>query len=146
MTPFVYLFEDDDSLRELLTEVLREELGAEVGVCASIALVREQCALRRPDMIVADFWGTSHLRLAEDERSEISALAALAPTVLVSARNWVVDADSADLGVAGLVTKPLDINRLIDLLRETLDANRGIEDAVELPPRESMSVFILNWP
>lgn len=146
MTPFVYLFEDDDSLRELLTEVLREELGAEVGVCASIALVREQCALRRPDMIVADFWGTSHLRLAEDERSEISALAALAPTVLVSARNWVVNADSADLGVAGLVTKPLDINRLIDLLRETLDANRSIEDAVELPPRESMSVFILDWP
>jgi DNA-binding NtrC family response regulator len=147
MAPYVYLFEDDQSLRELLVEVLREELGAEVAVCESIELVRDQCAVRRPDLIVADFWGSSHLRLADAERSEINALAALAPTVLVSARNWLLGADSEDLGVAGLVTKPLDINRLVNLLRETLGSVQvAAEQAAELPPRESMSVFVLNWP
>jgi DNA-binding NtrC family response regulator len=147
MAPCVYLFEDDDSLRELLVEVLRDDLGAEVGVCGSIDAVRDLCAVRRPDLIVADFWGSSHLRLADAERSEINALAALAPTVLVSARNWLLSADSEELGVAGLVTKPLDINRLINLLRETLGSVQvAAEQATELPPRESMSVFILNWP
>jgi hypothetical protein len=103
--------------------------------------------VRRPDLIVADFWGSSHLRLADAERSEINALAALAPTVLVSARNWLLGADSEDLGVAGLVTKPLDINRLVNLLRETLGSVQvAAEQAAELPPRGSMSVFVLNWP
>src|SRR3979490_412232 len=91
--PLVYLFEDDDSLRELLVEVLHDEIGAEVEICAGIAAVREQCAVRRPDLIVADFWGSSHLQLDDVERAEINAIAALAPTVLVSARNWALDAE-----------------------------------------------------
>lgn len=58
------------------------------------------------DLIVADFWGASHLRLAESERNEINALGALAPTVLVSARNWARDAETADLGVLALSPIP----------------------------------------
>jgi hypothetical protein len=42
MAPCVYLFEDDESLRELLVDVLREDLGAEVGICGSIDVVRER--------------------------------------------------------------------------------------------------------
>lgn len=48
MAPLVYLFEDDDSLRDLLAEVLRDELACDVELCASIALVHERCAARTP--------------------------------------------------------------------------------------------------
>jgi len=94
MAPLIYLLEDDGSLRELLAEVLREELGARLEVCATMAELQAHCRATRPDLIVADFWGTSHLTLNDTERSEIAALAAIAPVVLVSARNWALDAQA----------------------------------------------------
>jgi AmiR/NasT family two-component response regulator len=106
----------------LLAEVLREELGARLETCAAMAELQSHCATRRPDLIVADFWGTSHLTLVEAERSEIAALAAMAPVVLVSARNWALDAQARDLGLVALLTKPLDIDQFVVVLRAALAA------------------------
>ncbi|HLZ28868.1 MAG TPA: hypothetical protein VKV73_16245 [Chloroflexota bacterium] len=118
----IYLLEDDVSLRELLAEVLREELGARLETCSVMAELQKYCATNKPDLIVADFWGTSHLTLDETERSEIAALAAIAPVVLVSARNWALDAQASDLGLAALLIKPLDIDRFVVVLRAALAA------------------------
>jgi DNA-binding response OmpR family regulator len=122
MASVIYLLEDDTSLRELLAEVLREDLDARLEVCATMAELQGHCATMTPDLIVADFWGTSHLTLDDAERSEITALAAIAPVVLVSARNWALDAQASDLGLVALLTKPLDIDRFIAVLRAALAA------------------------
>ena len=120
--PFIYLLEDDGSLRELLAEVLREELGARLEACATMAELQAHCATGKPDLIVADFWGTSHLTLDDAERSEITALAAIAPVVLVSARNWALDAQASDLGLVALLVKPLDIEMFVGVVRAALAA------------------------
>src|ERR1700687_5764744 len=99
MAPVIYLLEDDLSLRELLAEVLREELDIQLEACATMVELQEHCARRTPDLIVADFWGSSHLTLDETERAEISALAGIAPVVLVSARNWTLDMKASELGL-----------------------------------------------
>jgi DNA-binding response OmpR family regulator len=120
MASLIYLLEDDGSLRELLSEVVREELGARLEACATMAQLQGHCATSKPDLIVADFWGTSHLTLDEAERSEITALAEVAPLVLVSARNWAQDAQPSDLGLVALLTKPLDIDSFLSVLRAAL--------------------------
>jgi DNA-binding response OmpR family regulator len=120
MAPLVYLLEDDDSLRDLLAEVLRDEVGARLEVCATIAELHAHCAAVKPDLIVADFWGTSHLVLDEAERAEISALAAIAPVVLVSARNWAQDARASELGLVALLAKPLDLEGFVVVVRTAL--------------------------
>ena len=120
MAPLIYVLEDDASLRELLAEVVREEIGAELEACATMSALRAHCATRAPDLIVADFWGTSHLTLDEAERSEISALAAMAPLILVSARNWALGVDATELGVVALLPKPLELDGFVGVLRTAL--------------------------
>jgi DNA-binding NtrC family response regulator len=148
--PRIFLFEDNEGLRDLLLELLQEELGAHVDSCGSIAQLREKCAADGPpDLIVADFWGTSHLRLADSERSEIGSLAAIAPLVLVSARNWALDEQATELGVVALVPKPLDIEGFLTVIRAALaplDAAASEEQPMNLPQHEAMSVFVLGWP
>jgi len=122
MPPRIYLLEDDGSLRELLAEVLREELGARLEVCATMAELQTHCQAARPDLIVADFWGTSHLTLDDAERSEITALTEIAPVVLVSARNWALDAQAQELGLVALLTKPLDIDGFVTVVRAAIAA------------------------
>jgi DNA-binding NtrC family response regulator len=120
MGPLIYLLEDDASLRELLVEVVHEELSVELAACASMSELRALCASRTPDLLVADFWGTSHLTLDDAERSEISALARVAPLVLISARNWAQGAEATELGLAALLLKPLELEGFVEALRTAL--------------------------
>ncbi|MDQ6669847.1 MAG: hypothetical protein M3069_03710 [Chloroflexota bacterium] len=129
MAPLIYLLEDDPNLRELLAEVVREELTPELEPCARMSDLQAHCATRRPDLIVADFWGKSHVNLAEAERLEISALAAIAPLVLVSARVWALTANPTELGIAAVLTKPLELERFIDVLRSALAATSAVGSA-----------------
>ncbi|HEV7664522.1 MAG TPA: hypothetical protein VGQ62_13360, partial [Chloroflexota bacterium] len=107
-------------------------------------------------LVIADFWGTSHLHLSDVERSEINALAALAPLVLVSARAWLLDAENNDLDLVALMPKPLDMENFVAILRQALepaspsasdvtDVTEG-EQSTNLPARETLSVFVLGWP
>jgi DNA-binding NtrC family response regulator len=153
VAPLIYLFEDDATLRELLTEVVRDELAGEVVSFASVAELRERCVDGRPDLIVADFWGASHLTLADAERSEVSELAALAPLILVSARAWARDVDNSELGLVALVPKPLDMDGFLKVLHAALEGAgqpdpdaEAAEQAVALPPRDTLNVFIFGSP
>jgi DNA-binding NtrC family response regulator len=118
-------------------------MGASVTLCSGLADIRARSKEQPPDAIVADFWGTSHLALSEEERRQIAALGQLAPLVLVSARRWAQDAEPADLGLAGLVPKPLEIDDFLDVLRQAIATS---EHAESLPPREALSVFFLAGP
>ena len=48
-TPTIYLFEDDAGLRNLLIELLQDELQAQVVVVPSIPEVLRLCAVEPPD-------------------------------------------------------------------------------------------------
>lgn len=122
MAPLIYLLEDDANLRELLSEVVRDEVSAELEACASMSALQAHCAMRKPDLIVADFWGTSHVNLDETERLEISALSAIAPLVLVSARSWAATIKPTELGVVALLIKPVELGMFVDVLRSALGA------------------------
>jgi CheY-like chemotaxis protein len=130
----IYVFEDDTSLRGLLVELLHDELQADVVACTRMPELRQRCLQQRPDLIVADFWGTSHLELDDTERDEIVELAAIAPLVLVSARNWALGAEPDELGVAALLPKPLDIERFAAVVQSTLASG------------PQPNVFVLGWP
>jgi DNA-binding NtrC family response regulator len=119
-SPTIYLFEDDAGLRSLLIELLQDELQAHVVVVPSIPEVLRLCAAEPPDLVVADFWGDSHRTLSDEERTQIVALGSTAPTVLVSARQWAQEASPAELGLAAMVTKPIDIDSFARVLRHTL--------------------------
>jgi DNA-binding NtrC family response regulator len=136
----VYLFEDDPAVRALLVEVLELEVGAQVHICADLAELQTRCRSEPPDAVVADFWGTSHKELSESERAEIEALAQLAPLVLVSARGWMQQAEPQELGVAGLIHKPLELDEFVTVVQ---DAIAGGESVQELPRRDALSVFLL---
>jgi DNA-binding NtrC family response regulator len=120
--PTIYLFEDDDGLRNLLIELLHDELQARVVVVPNIPEVLRLCAVEPPDLVVADFWGNSHLTLSDAERAQIVALGMTAPTILVSARQWAQDATPAELGLAAMVPKPIDIDVFARVVRHTLSA------------------------
>jgi CheY-like chemotaxis protein len=147
--PTIYLFEDDPDLRRLLAELLESELQARVVACGTIDEVLERSASSPPDLIVADFWGASHLTLSERERQQIADLGAVAPTVLVSARQWALDAGPEERGLAAVVHKPLDIEAFVTAMREMLPSGEaeGLsrEAAVELPHRDSLSVLVLPF-
>jgi DNA-binding NtrC family response regulator len=119
-TPTIYLFEDDAGLRSLLIELIQDELQAQVIVVPSIPEVLRLCADEPPDLVVADFWGESHLTLSDEERTQIVALGSTAPTVLVSARQWAQEESPAGLGLAAMVSKPIDIDTFARVLRHTL--------------------------
>jgi DNA-binding NtrC family response regulator len=149
----IYLFEDDADLRALLLEILQTELGANAVVCKSLAEVLRLSASTPPDLIVADFWGASQLKLTDPEREQVAALGKIAPTVLVSARQWALDAGPAELGLAAVVHKPLDVHAFVNLLRRMLlPSDEGLsldaladEDATQLPKRDALSVLVLPW-
>jgi len=144
--PTIYLFEDDADLRLLLIELLQSELHATVVACTSIAEVLSRAAGARPDLIVADFWGSSQLILSDAEREQIAALGAIAPTVLVSARQWALETGPEELGLAAVVQKPLDIDAFVTALRGMLPPiELADETATDLPPREALSVLVLPW-
>jgi DNA-binding NtrC family response regulator len=119
-TPRIYLFEDDAGLRSLLIELLQDELQAQVVVVSSIPEVLRLCEDEPPDLVVADFWGESHLTLSDEERTQIVALGSTAPTVLVSARQWAQQHSPAELSLAAMVSKPIDIDAFARVLRHTL--------------------------
>jgi DNA-binding NtrC family response regulator len=119
-TPRIYLFEDDAGLRSLLIELLQDELQAQVVVVSSIPEVLRLCEDEPPDLVVADFWGESHLTLSDEERTQIVALGSTAPTVLVSARQWAQEHSPAELSLAAMVSKPIDIDAFARVLRHTL--------------------------
>ena len=147
----IYLFEDDASLQGLLLEVLRDELGAQVVVCAQLEDIHALCRQRVPDAIVADFWGSSQLALSEAERAQIQNLGTVAPLILVSARRWVADTTSDELGAAALVSKPIEIDDFVELVRQALADGSGLaadeladQQAEPLPPREALSVYFFS--
>jgi CheY-like chemotaxis protein len=104
--PLVLVVEDDDDIREMVTEVLTQD-GYRVTAAPNGADALEQALLRRPDAIVLDLMmpvmtGWQFMRV----KRWYPALAGV-PVVVVSASTYAPPEDAA-----AFLQKPFDIDTL----------------------------------
>jgi DNA-binding NtrC family response regulator len=118
--PWVVVLEDDVAFRHVLVEFLEVE-GLRVTTCDTYAGLRRKLRKKGPIVVVADFWGTSHVELSSGERAEIRELGLRAPTVLLTARSWAPSASACDLNLVSLLPKPVVLDELITQVRRCLD-------------------------
>jgi DNA-binding response OmpR family regulator len=108
----VLVLEDDPVFRAILLEVLQSE-GLQVRACNTFEALRTAAGCSRVGLIVADCWGASQSRLDYVERHQISELARQAPTILLTGREWARKVCPADLSVAAILPKPIDLDRFL---------------------------------
>jgi CheY-like chemotaxis protein len=110
----VLLFEDDLTLREVLSEALHEG-GHEVEVCRTVDEVVARAEYRDRTVAVVDAWGPGQRELNESERRTIQAVASRLPTIMVTGRVWTDQVGAHELGLHTLLRKPLDLDELLAL-------------------------------
>jgi CheY-like chemotaxis protein len=108
--PFVLVADDSGDMRSLLTDVLESE-GCEVVAVPSGARALSAMSERPPDLVITDLFmpGMSGfaLRALMLKRPDLAAI----PVIVLSAY-W--HRPSETLEVADVITKPINIDRLID--------------------------------
>lgn len=116
----VLVAEDSGDMRSLLMDVLESE-GCEVVAVPSGARALSQMTERRPDLVITDLFmpGMSGfaLRALMLKRPDLSAI----PVIVLSAY-W--HRPSETLEVADVITKPINIDRLVDSVRRLIPAVR----------------------
>ena len=118
----VLLAEDDPTLASLLTELLVDE-GYLVTVVVSAADALREAATGAYHLLLVDTFTTpGHATLPPEDVAYLRALAARAPVVVMSARQWALHADPAPLGVAAIIPKPFQLEALLDALQAALRA------------------------
>src|SRR3712207_163395 len=120
----ILLLEDDPMIRDLLQSVLSDE-GHDVRAHASRDQLMSAASALPGALAVADFWGTSHQVLSDEERREIMDLARTVPTIIVSGRGWMRTTRAEDLGAVALMVKPFDIDDLCTLVGASVARNQA---------------------
>ena len=119
--PVVLVAEDSADMRSLLTDVLESE-GCEVVAVPSGARAVSEMNVRPPDLVITDLFmpGMSGfaLRALMLKRADLSAI----PVIVLSAY-W--HRPSETLEVADVITKPINIDRLIDSVRRLVPAMKA---------------------
>jgi CheY-like chemotaxis protein len=115
----VLVLEDEPDFRRVLVELLAGE-GFEVTTCDSYAALWSADIEHDPAVVLADFWGTSHIELSPCERDEIRALGGQVPTILLTGRAWALQADAADLNVNCILAKPVVLDDILEQIRRCL--------------------------
>ena len=114
--PLVLVAEDSAEMRDLLTEVLEAE-GCEVVGVASGGRALSEMTHRPPDLVITDLFMPGMtgftLRSLMLKRPELARI----PVIVLSAY-W--HRPSETLEVAAVLTKPLNIDRLIEAVRRLL--------------------------
>ena len=111
--PLVLVADDSADMRSLLTDVLESE-GCDVSAVPSGARAVSEMTVRPPDLVITDLFmpGMSGfaLRALMLKRPDLAAI----PVIVLSAY-W--HRPSETLEVADVITKPINIDRLIDSVR-----------------------------
>lgn len=116
--PMVLVAEDSAAMRDLLTEVLEAE-GCEVVGVASGGRALSEMTHRPPDLVITDLFMPGMtgftLRSLMLKRPELARI----PVIVLSAY-W--HRPSETLEVADVLTKPLNVDRLVESVRRLLPA------------------------
>lgn len=114
--PYILVAEDSEDMRALLTEILESE-GYEVRAVPSGGSAFSEMTQRRPDLLITDLFmpGMNGFSL----RSQMLGRPELAdvPVIVLSAY-WHRPGET--LEVADVITKPLNVDRLIHSVRSQL--------------------------
>jgi DNA-binding response OmpR family regulator len=113
----VLLAEDDPTLATLLTELLVDEGYVVTGVTTADEALREAATGAHDLLLVDTFTAPGHATLPPEDIAFLRALAAHAPVVVMSARQWALHADPAPLGAAAIIPKPFQLQALLDALQ-----------------------------
>jgi CheY-like chemotaxis protein len=120
----VLLVEDQESTREA-TAILLERAGAQVRAVDSAAAAREACAIRAPQLLIADVGlagEDGYMLIRALRRMEIEGSST--PVVAVAVTAFAAPEDRKRALAAGFddhVPKPLDPERFIAVLANLLD-------------------------
>jgi DNA-binding response OmpR family regulator len=116
------MFEDDPVLAGVFTEFLVDE-GHVVGAALDPVSALRLAAESHWDVCIADSPTCSNGKLGDEDREIFAALARTAPVIVTTGRAWTNDVDPRDLGVAAILTKPVDF----DVLLTTLASARTLQ-------------------
>jgi DNA-binding NtrC family response regulator len=108
----VLVLEDDIEWRRVLVELMETE-GFKVSICDSYALLCEAVRVLPGCIVLADFWGTSHVQLSPGERDQIRDLGIRAPTILLTGRGWADTVSPDELNVVAISSKPPALDELV---------------------------------
>jgi DNA-binding response OmpR family regulator len=109
------LFTETD---EAMIALLRALLEGEGHVAVRAPSMPEAARLAGPwDVVLVSGLPNSWRELDERDGAQLRAVAALAPVVLLAERAWMEDARPADLGVVAIVSKPFELDDLLDAVR-----------------------------
>jgi CheY-like chemotaxis protein len=117
---YILVIDDDPEIRELL-EILLSDEGYEVGTAASASGAMDLIASRHPDLILLDLrlQGQTGESFTEAYRVLPNATASL---VLLSAAADLEQV-AATIGVDRYLSKPFDLDDLLQMLTELLGAD-----------------------
>jgi len=108
---WILLVDDEASILNMLTEVLRDE-GYDVAACSGGVLALEAIRVARtePDLVILDMRmpGMDGWQLA----AELRSLQVEAPLLVMTAGNQARQA-AQDIGAAGFLGKPFDMEQFI---------------------------------
>jgi DNA-binding NtrC family response regulator len=121
----VLILEDDFEWRRVLVELLESE-GFKVSISDSYALLREAVRLSPGCVVLADFWGTSHVQLSPGERDQIRDLGRSAPTILLTGRAWADTVSPQELNVVAISSKPPALEDLVAQVARCLSLVRCV--------------------
>jgi CheY-like chemotaxis protein len=131
--PLVLVAEDSADMRSLLTEVLESE-GCEVIGVSSGGRALSEMSVRRPDLVITDLFMPGMtgfaLRSLMLKRPDLSGI----PVIVLSAY-W--HRPSETLEVADVITKPINIDRLVESVRRLVPAGDNTMSAaspMQTPP------------
>ncbi len=113
----VLIVEDDLEIREALREILMEESHSVQTAANGAEALKSLEAIQKPDLILLDMMmpimDGYHFRMLQMKDQTISQI----PTIVLSAdRNFPYK--MKDLGIKHFIKKPLELDRLLDLIND----------------------------
>jgi len=123
----IVLFEDNPDIREFVSMVLREE-GYEVVVPESLTEALEHIELHGADLFLLDSEGDDPQAAIDSLRLGCERAGPRVTTVVFTA--YTVSKEQAlEMGCAGVIPKPFDLDSLLSQIQRYLQLSRGQEAA-----------------
>jgi DNA-binding response OmpR family regulator len=126
----VLVVEDDPVLAEVVVEALSED-GHTAACTSSPDQACVQATSGDWDAFVLDAFGASFEAPDAAYRTIIRALAVYGPVILTTGRGWARSVDPAELGAAAILSKPYDLDQLLDTLRTAQALHAGARPVMD---------------
>ena len=124
----VVIGEDDEPIATLLRDSINDEDGYQAVVVADGALVIETVRQVRADLLILDIMmpGLNGFEVFDRVRADTDIRDM--PVLFVSAATTQFDGDFAQRGIKDVISKPFDLNDLLDKVRLLCPSDGGGQD------------------